>query len=88
MPIYEHQCKNCGKITEHITCSVKDGQLQHFNCDVCGGECKRIISKSKFYLKGACWSIDGYSKNPEHDKSVQRCKPHWDQFKKNRGIDP
>lgn len=62
MPIYEYECKKCGKITE---------ALQGFNdppltkCGFCkGGKLEKIISLSSFQLQGSGWYATDYAKGP------------------------
>jgi putative FmdB family regulatory protein len=43
MPIYEYKCKDCENISEHYI-KIRDEQPK-FNCALCGGACKKIISK-------------------------------------------
>jgi putative FmdB family regulatory protein len=57
MPIYEYECKKCKKTFE-ISQSIKDEPLKVH--DVCGGEVKRIISKTSFQLKGTGWYQTDY----------------------------
>jgi putative FmdB family regulatory protein len=58
MPIYEYQCRSCGKRIEI---------MQHFNdppltvCDACGGEVKKLISNTSFVLKGSGWYMTDYA---------------------------
>jgi len=33
--------------------------------DICGGKCKKLISKGSFALKGGGWYKDGYTKPPK-----------------------
>ena len=56
--IYEFKCKNC-HITEESLPITSDKEV--VECKICGGEAKRIISKSTFILKGKKWaSKEGY----------------------------
>lgn len=56
--IYEFKCKNC-HITEESLPITSDKEVT--KCKICGGEAKRIISKSTFILKGKKWaSKEGY----------------------------
>jgi len=58
MPVYEYECKKCGKVHE-VWQSLKDAPLAE--CPECKGEVAKIISQSTFQLKGGGWYADGYS---------------------------
>lgn len=56
MPIYEYQCKKCGKEMETIA---------RFNdpnptCSNCGHTMEKKISLSSFHLKGNGWYVTDY----------------------------
>lgn len=54
--IKEYECKNCGKVIE-----VWDRfDIVPEKCTICGGEVKKIISKTTFQLKGSGWYITEY----------------------------
>jgi putative FmdB family regulatory protein len=62
MPIYEYECKKCGRITE---------ALQGFNdppikkCKYCKtGKLEKLISLSSFQLTGSGWYSTDYAKGP------------------------
>ena len=69
MPMYEFQCQKCGYVLEKImkhkdpapTCAAAVETEPHGILEVCGGEMKKLISKSSFQLKGSCWEKDGYA---------------------------
>lgn len=42
MPLYEHYCQHCDRITE-VICSM-DERRQFVVCEHCGGSAERIIS--------------------------------------------
>jgi putative FmdB family regulatory protein len=75
MPIYEYNCKSCGK---HFECMQKMSEPPIAPCPKCGGTADRIISITSFSLKGSGWYKDGYgsgranpkgdSKTPKEDK--------------------
>ena len=58
MAIYEYTCEKCNTTVEVIQRYDDPAPL----CNVCGGELKKLISKSSFYLIGGGWADDGYSK--------------------------
>jgi putative FmdB family regulatory protein len=56
MPTYEYSCKSCGTydVEQRITAPALP------RCEKCGGEVKRLISRSSFALRGGGWYADGY----------------------------
>jgi putative FmdB family regulatory protein len=64
MPIYEYECRQCGKIEEAIQ-KFSDKPLT--TCKHCSGDLSKLVSQSSFHLKGAGWFADGYS-----DKSTNK----------------
>lgn len=57
MPIYEYECKKCGKVTERLVKNFKDDSIE---CS-CGAVACKIISNNTFILKGMCWANDNYA---------------------------
>ena len=57
MPIYEYQCKKCSKKIELIQ-KMTDEPLTE--CDLCGGELKKLITSTSFVLKGEGWYVTDY----------------------------
>lgn len=57
MPIYEYQCKNCGKVFE-VFQGMTDSPVK--TCRFCKGAVKRLISMSTFHLKGSGWYATDY----------------------------
>lgn len=57
MPIYEFECVKCKIRFENIQKIVDPSP----DC-VCGGETKKMVSKTTFRLKGKGWYKDGYTK--------------------------
>jgi len=57
MPIYEYRCQNCETIVEAIQ-SFSAPPLTR--CDNCGGDLRKLISRSAFHLKGGGWYSDHY----------------------------
>ncbi len=58
MPIYEYGCSGCSGHFEY-TQRMSDDPLT--TCEKCGGELKRLISRTAFHLKGSGWYKDLYS---------------------------
>ena len=57
MPTYEYECNNGHhfEVVQRITAEpIRE-------CEVCGGETRRLISATSFILKGGGWYSDGYS---------------------------
>ncbi len=52
MPIYEYKCSACGHRFEKLQ-SFSEGPVR--TCPQCGGEVKKLISRSSFILKGSGW---------------------------------
>jgi putative FmdB family regulatory protein len=60
MPIYEYECKGCGKLHE-IMQKITEPALK--KCPDCGGDMKRLISNTSFVLKGTGWYMTDYASN-------------------------
>ena len=77
MPVYEYQCKKCGREFEYQQrMSDPDKTL----CEACGAEAlERLISRTAFTLKGGGWYKDLYaSSKPEkaaNDSGSSESKP-------------
>jgi putative FmdB family regulatory protein len=57
MPIYEYQCRKCGKSFE-IVQRVSEPDLK--SCKFCKGPVKRLMSVTSFHLKGSGWYVTDY----------------------------
>ena len=57
MPVYEYQCRSCGKLHE-IMQRYTDEPIT--KCPECGGEMKKLISNTSFVLKGTGWYKTDY----------------------------
>src|SRR3954452_19094931 len=63
MPVYEYQCKACGRDFEY---QQRMSDPDKTTCEVCGGALDRLISRTAFSLKGGGWYKDLYaSPKPE-----------------------
>src|SRR3954470_21137896 len=63
MPVYEYQCKACGRDFEY---QQRMADPDKTTCEVCGGALDRLISRTAFALKGGGWYKDLYaSPKPE-----------------------
>jgi len=59
MPVYEYECKACGRDFEY---QQRITDPEKTTCEACGGALARLISRTAFALKGAGWYKDLYSK--------------------------
>ncbi len=58
MPIYEYQCKSCGKVNEVMQ---KIGADAPSACNECSsGPLTKLLSKSGFILKGSGWYVTDF----------------------------
>src|SRR5215467_10000976 len=58
MPVYEYQCKACGREFEY---QQRMSDPEKTVCEACGGPLERLISRTAFQLKGSGWYKDLYS---------------------------
>ena len=62
MPIYEYECKKCGRVTEALQ-GFNDPPLK--KCKYCKtGKLEKLISLSSFQLTGTGWYSTDYAKGP------------------------
>jgi putative FmdB family regulatory protein len=67
MPIYEYQCKNCGRTLEKRQ-KFSDEPLTV--CPYCEGPLEKLISAPAVQFKGGGWYADGYgNKSPSKSTS-------------------
>ncbi len=59
MPLYEYQCKKCGRVVEKIQ-KFSDPPLT--KCQHCGGKLERLLSPPAIQFKGAGWYVTDYAK--------------------------
>jgi putative FmdB family regulatory protein len=57
MPLYEYECKQCGRHTEKIQ---KFSDREITDCPHCGGTLERVVSAPAISFKGGGWYADGY----------------------------
>jgi putative FmdB family regulatory protein len=63
MPIYEYQCKKCGKQFEAFQ-GITEPDLK--SCKFCKGKVQKMMSLSSFSLKGTGWYATDYAgKKPQ-----------------------
>jgi putative FmdB family regulatory protein len=65
MPIYEYECKKCGKHFE-VWQKITEEPLKV--CPECGGELMKLISESSFILKGTGWYVTDYARKEKEKK--------------------
>ena len=66
MPIYEYECKQCGRIEEALQ-KFSDKPLA--KCRHCSGKLTKLISRNSFHLKGTGWYVTDYTgKSKASDK--------------------
>ena len=58
MPIYEYQCRDCGRRSEEFQ-KMSDPPLTE--CGECGGELKKLISAPAVQFKGSGWYVTDYA---------------------------
>lgn len=67
MPIYEYQCRKCGKQFEAFQ-GISEPDLK--TCKFCKGKVQKMMSLSSFSLKGTGWYATDYK-----GKKPQAAKP-------------
>lgn len=65
MPVYEYECKACGRDFEY---QQRMSDPDKTTCEVCGGALDRLISRTAFSLKGGGWYKDLYA-SPKPEKA-------------------
>ena len=58
MPIYEYECRQCGKRTELLQ-RMDDAPLA--TCPECGGEVRKLLSAPAVQFKGSGWYVTDYA---------------------------
>ena len=71
MPIYEYECKKCGKTIEVIQ-KMSDAPLKkHAGC---GGGLTKLISAAGFQFKGTGWYVTDYARKGTESKESKETK--------------
>jgi putative FmdB family regulatory protein len=70
MPVYEYECKACGRDFEY---QQRMSDPDKTTCEVCGGALDRLISRTAFSLKGGGWYKDLYA-SPKPEKAEKADK--------------
>ncbi len=74
MPIYEYECKKCGKCHE-VMQKFSDAPMAI--CPDCGGQVKKLISNTTFVLKGSGWYVTDYA-SPDRKRASEQKKKSSD----------
>ncbi len=72
MPLYEYECKKCGRRTEKIE-NVDGPHLR--KCPHCGGKVEPLLSAPAIQFKGAGWYVTDYAKKTSGGDSEKSQKP-------------
>ncbi len=69
MPLYEYECRQCGKHFERIEHAsappLKD-------CPLCGGELRRLLGVPALQFKGSGWYVTDYGKGNGRDGAHEK----------------
>lgn len=68
MPIYEYECRSCGKRTELLQ-RMDDPPLAA--CPDCGGEVKKLFSAPAVQFKGSGWYVTDYAGKGSSGKKAE-----------------
>ncbi len=71
MPVYEYECKACGRDFEYQQRMTDPDKT---TCEQCGGSLERLISRTAFSLKGGGWYKDLYA-SPKPAEAKSDAKP-------------
>jgi putative FmdB family regulatory protein len=71
MPVYEYECKACGRDFEY---QQRMSDPDKTTCEACGGALERLISRTAFSLKGGGWYKDLYA-SPKPPEAKTDAKP-------------
>ncbi len=72
MPVYEYECKDCGKIEEVFQ---KISDPVRTICPNCRGNLSKLISQSSFHLKGSGWYVTDYGGAKTGSETKPETKP-------------
>jgi putative FmdB family regulatory protein len=68
MPIYEYECRKCGKTIEVIQ-KMSDKPLKKHQG--CGGTLTKLISAAGFQFKGSGWYVTDYARKESKTESAE-----------------
>lgn len=66
MPLYEYECKKCGRRVEKIQ-KFSDAPLT--TCEICQGELERLLSSPAIQFKGEGWYVTDYARKSTGSES-------------------
>jgi len=70
LPLYEYECKKCGRRVEKIQ-KFSDAPLT--SCDGCGGNLERLLSSPAIQFKGSGWYVTDYARgSTSNSKSLSQ----------------
>ena len=69
MPLYEYECRQCGKHFERIE-HASAPPLK--TCPLCGGELKRLLGVPALQFKGSGWYVTDYGKGNGRDGAHEK----------------
>jgi putative FmdB family regulatory protein len=72
LPLYEYECKKCGKRVEKIQ-KFSDPPIT--KCERCGGELERLVSSPAIQFKGSGWYITDYARKSSSATNPSAEKP-------------
>jgi putative FmdB family regulatory protein len=68
MPLYEYECRKCGRRFEEIQKFSDEPLKEHPGC---GGEVKRLLSAPAFQFKGTGWYVTDYARSGSSGDSAK-----------------
>jgi len=68
MPIYEYECRKCGKTIEVIQRMSDKPLKKHAGC---GGTLNKLISAAGFQFKGTGWYVTDYARKESKTESKE-----------------
>lgn len=71
MPIYEYECRSCGKRTELLQ-RMDEPPLAA--CPACGGEVRKLISAPAVQFKGSGWYVTDYAGKGSAAKKAEKAE--------------
>lgn len=66
MPIYEYECRKCGRRTEVIQ---RVSERPFKICPHCGGKLKKALSSPAIHFKGTGWYVTDYARAKRENKT-------------------
>jgi len=71
LPIYEYECKKCGRRFEVIQ---KFSDIPLNKCESCGGKVTKLLAPPALVFKGSGWYITDYSSKGKETASKENDK--------------